>query len=585
MKTFYTVLLSLFVSINAFSQDEQQVYDDTISVTEWLKRSANYDNYYAIFRNTVIELDLKGEDSNLVEVYFEIITMGSRSSTVENVRFHFERLDLPKALSAYMVNCKLNISYPITGLNISNLEFIKCDLGSLKFEKCPNLDITIINSKWKYISIKDCEINQGLNVWDSEGFGLFLNDLKFNGYYFQGFRSCISMSYSEIDQLELNNLEFNNSDSIIHDSIEDYIGVDLSHLKAKGVKITNTEVSKLSMKGATIAKSLLVDGLIVSENIDLQSVDLPLGNSNLNWNFISGNKICFKQKDSIYFCGVDSSQLSNTVNFNELLSIYQKMLNLYKERGDRLSFNACYVEMRELQTRKIKFEYEQQPKLSGLFNWRMNQFLKTFCDYGTDPVKPLIISMYVILAFGVMYFFFYNEWDKVNRQFLIKQHRKMLQYFSSEQKLEDFYTDEYKDDFKSYEAYKKEIEDSQLKVPFFIRVLGKPLYKLSLMRFGILAWLYRSTEVLQGKWSDLTASRKTFVGITVGSGIAVYLILLVFIRLLNSTMLSINTFSTLGFGDIPVKGVMKYMAILEGFLGWFLLSIFSVSLISQILPA
>jgi len=69
----------------------------------------------------------------------------------------------------------------------------------------------------------------------------------------------------------------------------------------------------------------------------------------------------------------------------------------------------------------------------------------------------------------------------------------------------------------------------------------------------------------------------------VGAAIIVYLLYLGVIRALNSVMLSINTFSTLGFGDIPVKGFSRYIAILEGFLGWFLLSIFSVSLISQIL--
>ena len=63
-------------------------------------------------------------------------------------------------------------------------------------------------------------------------------------------------------------------------------------------------------------------------------------------------------------------------------------------------------------------------------------------------------------------------------------------------------------------------------------------------------------------------------------GYGLYLLL---VRGLNSLVLSVNTFSTLGFGDIPVKGISRYMAILEGFLGWFLLSIFSVSLISQIL--
>jgi hypothetical protein len=55
------------------------------------------------------------------------------------------------------------------------------------------------------------------------------------------------------------------------------------------------------------------------------------------------------------------------------------------------------------------------------------------------------------------------------------------------------------------------------------------------------------------------------------------------IKILNALMLSLNVFSTLGFGDIPVKGFAKYLTVVEGFIGWFLLSIFSVALISQII--
>ena len=34
---------------------------------------------------------------------------------------------------------------------------------------------------------------------------------------------------------------------------------------------------------------------------------------------------------------------------------------------------------------------------------------------------------------------------------------------------------------------------------------------------------------------------------------------------------------------IPIKGLPCYLAILQGFIGWFMLTIFSVSLISQLL--
>lgn len=54
-------------------------------------------------------------------------------------------------------------------------------------------------------------------------------------------------------------------------------------------------------------------------------------------------------------------------------------------------------------------------------------------------------------------------------------------------------------------------------------------------------------------------------------------------RGLNSLTLSVNSFVTLGFGNIPTRGAAKYLCIFEGFIGWFLLSIFMVALINQVL--
>jgi len=34
---------------------------------------------------------------------------------------------------------------------------------------------------------------------------------------------------------------------------------------------------------------------------------------------------------------------------------------------------------------------------------------------------------------------------------------------------------------------------------------------------------------------------------------------------------------------IPIKDLTRYLAIIQGFIGWFMLTIFSVSLISQLL--
>ena len=159
----------------------------------------------------------------------------------------------------------------------------------------------------------------------------------------------------------------------------------------------------------------------------------------------------------------------------------------------------------------------------------------------------------------------------------------MLTYFDSEQRIEDFYSDDHKEEFQSYVEFKAHMLETKQRVPFIFGLMGKPLYNLSLFQHNFIKWLYRRIEPLSGRWVDLKGVRKIYVGTLVGFAVTSYGLYLISLRAFNSLFLSINTFTTLGFGEIPVKGIGRYIAILEGFLGWFLLSIFSVSLISQIL--
>jgi hypothetical protein len=124
----------------------------------------------------------------------------------------------------------------------------------------------------------------------------------------------------------------------------------------------------------------------------------------------------------------------------------------------------------------------------------LNRFLKLFCDYGTNPVKAILMSTFVIFLFGILYFIFPSEGQRVQ-----------------------------------------------------FRLIWK----------GI--WSKRSRSLLK---TQLVHGSKQF---------------------LNAFALSMNAFVTLGYGDMPARGVARYLAVLEGLTGWFLLSIFSSSLISQIL--
>jgi len=55
------------------------------------------------------------------------------------------------------------------------------------------------------------------------------------------------------------------------------------------------------------------------------------------------------------------------------------------------------------------------------------------------------------------------------------------------------------------------------------------------------------------------------------------------VSFLNALTLSMNAFITLGFGSIPTTGIPRYVCVLQGVLGWFLLTLFTVALLNQVL--
>ena len=101
--------------------------------------------------------------------------------------------------------------------------------------------------------------------------------------------------------------------------------------------------------------------------------------------------------------------------------------------------------------------------------------------------------------------------------------------------------------------------------------------------FRLSRWFLSKIDVLNGKWSEVPEKGRFFKSVLVIGAFITALLYDLFIKVLNAVMLSINTFTTLGFGEIPIKGLPRYLAIIQGFIGWFMLTIFSVSLISQLL--
>ncbi len=586
-KIFFLILLcNIAFTTQLFSKND---YKRKISITEWIKEMeeckedryllVDTEIYYDYSKDTLYGFwhprAIKPTDKDQKSVKTITAQISIRNCKlpeiptcqVRNVNFkkHITFFYCEGAGQLIFYNCTFS----------QGVDFLHSDLGTIEVSHCSILQRTVINElQINFLSFSNCSFYTDYKVipnthrfgFEKENhvfqylFLIRLNEKKINTFVLSNctllptkVKPVISFNGGKYDVVHFENIDFSNS--------------------------------IVQFSDCSIKESFVVQKCKFKLPFGAHKFNFPKDNTSFIWSQLDSVGLGLYKEPAIAYTSKTDTLISDVYLFNELNSSYRKFFSMYRTQGDMESANACYNQMKDMETRRYSYLYQQDPSVNKWFNWRFNQFLKYFSEYGTNPVQSLIISMWVILIFAFVYFFFYSDWDGINRSYLIKQHRKIMQYFRSEQKLEDFYTDNYMVDFEIFADYKKEMTESKVELPLFIVLLGKPLYLHSVIRHKIMRFFYRRTELLQGRWIDLKPARKVFVAITVSLSIMIYIIYLGFIRMLNSTTLSINAFSTLGFGAIPVKGVSRYITILEGFLGWFLLSIFSVSLISQMLQS
>ncbi len=267
---------------------------------------------------------------------------------------------------------------------------------------------------------------------------------------------------------------------------------------------------------------------------------------------------------------------------------YEKRLlgtfyDFYKIQYDSDFANATYVKMKDLDTQRYAFLHQESPSFKTYFTWKINQFLKVFSVYGTAPSRSIIISIYVIFIFALIYLFFPNSWDTMSRNRLMKRIRFYTRYFRNKESMKEIYQEEKKEEFMTFEEFKDYMHKSQKETPSYFLWLAKPLYYFSSTNYKFISALFDKTDILKGKWVDLPKKKKVLASVFMGIWILILLCLDLLVKFINALTLSLNTFTTLGFGEIPTKGLPRYLSIIQGFIGWFILSIFSVSLISQLL--
>ena len=354
------------------------------------------------------------------------------------------------------------------------------------------------------------------------------------------------------------------------------------------INLKDNKIYTLFIRNNTIKNKLKIEKLKVDGYINISSNNLPDYNSV----FFDSTVINFgfSYKKSIYYGNESYKDISTNLNdndyqnkLNSLLSQYRFLIKIYKTHGSPF-INSCIYKLKDIETSIKEYEYYRNPNTQKWFNWKGAQFLKWYSDYGMNPFKALTYCFWAMLYFALFYFFFYSEWDKIDRGFLIKRFNSVMDYFTTEKRIEDFYSTVHDKEMTTFTEFKDTLDKNKVYMPGMLASLAKPIYQISLLRYRLLNFSYKKAEFMAGrKWVDLEKKDRYWIGALTFFLTLTYIIYLIFIRALNSIVLSINAFSTLGFGTIPVRGVTKYVAIIEGFIGWFMLSVFIVSLLGQMM--
>lgn len=395
------------------------------------------------------------------------------------------------------------------------------------------------------------------------------------------------------------NLSLRNLSPAIKVSMEIFSSDFISNGKEMGLDLFATNFSYLNLQKNLFQvpvylylvqlDKFIVENCQFDKPIDMRDIGLNTNATNIHFSQLT-QKIAIKDTfistyypiETLYR-GTGDEELAHERNFNQLIAVYSKLLGVYKYRGDQKSYNACYIEMKDLTSRKAAFDYRQHPTLEAFFEWRLAQFLKTFCDYGTSPVKSLIFSFYVILAFSFIYFLFPSEEDNLNRRSFSRFLTQAIDYFKTDKQLLDFQVESQEAELKNLQFLRDKLEEARQGTPGVISWIGWPFYAWMSVYHRFMIWFYNRSDLVKGQWSLLSQGRKFWLGFLVSVYFLLFLVSGLFVRILNALALSLNVFVTLGYGEISASGTMRYLAVLEGLLGWFLLSIFSVSLIGQVL--
>lgn len=541
---------------------------------------------------------------------------------IKNVKFRFDRLrDNPWDIrfndggpkirinkAVEFINCDFPDDYWLVMRNMVFEEIIgfqNCRNLKLFFRECQfNHQFFFYDSQAVFIKFIECEFNLGLIVGAKSNITDYFEANKCKFSYSEDFyrnprereSQNIVKSVDRIpayfrisNTVEAANLYLKHCNFEIPKSLINArsMNLDLNHSIFKTLEILDCKIEPaLDISFVTVENQMKFFNNDIKQNVVAEAFSFNPSNAKVQWEKLSGRRLAVSaDTGSAIYTGYNICD-GGEYDYQTLISVYALLYQMYRSQGSRLAANNCYVEWKDIETEYFARTLKIKPNAELWFSWLMNTFLRIFCDYGVNPMKSMLWSLGVMLIFAIFYLAFPRQSGIAEEEAFLERIRAFGEYFTHGKSLEEIEmalsyapdpADEERDDLSAF------IRRNKADLPIYYRIFGlKILSRRVFARSPRLAYA-RFSDRFAGRWRKKGKTARFRVAIVFALGLAFSLSGIFLTRLFDAFFLSINAFSTLGFGDIPLRGAAKYLAIAEGFIGWFLLSIFSVALISQII--
>jgi len=601
MKTLVSLLLCALISFGVSGQNAPT--SRALSYQECIDEMSTCADSMYVLRNAVLRYDVNRDrrfaqrDSIFRKDLPTIVV--SKPVLFENVRFEGSGIigedGTPSVLELYKL--EFNKKVRITKTQAES---------ELNFANCVFHDEVKIDAVEGSLSIRDSQIDHIFSIRDSE-----MEDVRIMNCTISG---RITVSYLELETIIIANSLFNPDPSL------DELSTRLIHYLS--IQSNDARIQYNTFKKSTDNQTVWVSTLLNDRysSFDVNTLDCPvmfhdcvftgrfalatnrfdslvgfhnlqfnMSNAYFSWPDLEGKIAGFvwytyeDVVDGIFFQGFGDQQLVQRPLINRLMIMKQSLYNLYRQQGLISYANGIFIEIKDLETRIFEYDYRQEPRLKGYFDWKMNLFLKRFSAYGTDPVIAIIYAFKVILLFALIYFFFHNDWDIISKGRVQKRLKLFMDYFRRKEGMATLLLEREKEELSELEAFRRDYKNLEKPVPKFFLLAADLHYRFSKLNIDLQTAYYSKTDILKDEWGQISKGRRQWTSFVTGLWFVLYLMIGILVKALNAILLSINAFTTLGFGSIPTQGLPRYIVILQGLIGWVLMTLFSVTLITQLL--